>query len=382
MTWRHQRFHTGGVTRTRAVAAAALLPLAGLVGLVFNALTDDELDKHVLLYAAVVVAVISPGVVGLLIVRREPRNVIGWLLAAHALFIGAVLTGGSDGSSTSETGRAFEQVTMGSWILLYICLVFVAYLFPNGHFHSRAWRRWGMFCLAGYACFMVGAAWDRSGFQELYPGQEPPLWIPPELVAGLVGFGGLIVIAASLVGTVVAARARLKGATGDERLQLLWFTWAALAIPTMLAMCWVDFMLTDEAGYITVLSIALLGSAIPVVVGIAILRYRLFDIEVVLSRTLTYGALTVGVMGTYALVLALANRFFDNTSVGGLLGVGLVAVAVQPAHALFRRRAERWVYGDRSDPTSALRRLSDRVEQTAGSRRRRWDVPAGSFAVN
>jgi signal transduction histidine kinase len=102
-----------------------------------------------------------------------------------------------------------------------------------------------------------------------------------------------------------------------------------------------------------------------VVIGIAILKYRLFDIQLVLSRTLTYGALTVGVVGTYALVLWGANQVFDNRSAAGLLGVGLVAVAVQPAHAFLRRRVERWVYGDRSDPTGALRRLSDRVEQTA-----------------
>ena len=97
----------------------------------------------------------------------------------------------------------------------------------------------------------------------------------------------------------------------------------------------------------------------------AILRYRLFDIELALSRTLTYGSLTIGVVGVYGLVLWLAGRLFGDRPVAGLLAVGVVAAAVQPAHGLLRRRVERWVYADRSDPRGALRRLSDRVEQTA-----------------
>jgi len=343
-------------------ALAALLPLGGLVGFSLSAYFADEMPWWIAV--TVVFAVLAPGVVGTLVVRQHPRNMVGWLLAAHSFFIGVVLTGDT-GRATSTAGQALDQATQGIWVLLYLCLVLVAYLFPNGHFLSRAWRRWVLACLAGYFSFILGAAWDRSSFDDLYPGADSPLWSPSALVAGIVGLGGLIMVAASLVGTVVCTRARLKRAEGDERLQLLWFTWAALGIPTMLAMCWLDAALTGEAGTLTLLAIALLGSGIPVVIGIAILRYRLFDIELVLSRTLTYGALTAGVVGTYALVLLAADRVLDNRSVSGLLGVGLVAVAVQPAHAFLRRRAERWVYGDRSDPTGALRRLSDRVEQTA-----------------
>jgi hypothetical protein len=190
--------------------------------------------------------------------------------------------------------------------------------------------------------------------------------VPPQPIPGILGLGGLALVAASLAGTVVCARQRLRHATGDQRLQLLWFTWAAISIPMMLAICWLDFALTGEAGVLTVVGIAVLGSAIPIALGIAILRYRLFDIELVLSRTLTYGALTVGVAGTYGLVLWGARALFGNGSVAGFAGVAVVAVAVQPAHQYLRRRAENWVYGDRSDPVAALRRLSDRVEETGG----------------
>ena len=102
--------------------------------------------------------------------------------------------------------------------------------------------------------------------------------------------------------------------------------------------------------------------ALPITIAIAILRHRLFDIQVVLSRTLTYGALLVGVVGLYALLLLAAERMGGNGTAGGLLAVAVVAVAVHPAYSWLRRRIERWVYGYRAQPQQALRLLADRAE--------------------
>jgi two-component system, NarL family, sensor kinase len=344
----------------RRLMLAAMLPVLGLVNIAITVVEDPHGEDLWVLFPILLV-VIAPGVVGLLVVRRWPHHVVGWLLLLHAFLVGVGLAT-PPAHSDSHAALVAGQLTQGSWVVLYAALVLIGYLFPDGRFLSPRWRRWGWFCLAGYVAFVVGAAADRSGFTEVYPGKEPPIHLPAFLTA--IGFAGLVIVAASLVGTVVCARQRLKRATGDERLQMLWFTWAAASIPTMLGLCWLDFAITGTAGLITLLGITVLGSVIPIVIGIAILRFRLFDIELVLSRTLTYGALTLGVVGTYAMVLWGAGSLFDNRSLAGLLAVGLVAVVVQPAHALLRRRVEHWVYGDRSDPTLALRRLSDRVEQT------------------
>jgi two-component system, NarL family, sensor kinase len=101
---------------------------------------------------------------------------------------------------------------------------------------------------------------------------------------------------------------------------------------------------------------------LPVTVGIAILRHRLFDIRLVLSRTLTYLLLVVAVVAVYALLLFATDRLIGNGTVGGLLATGVVAVAVHPAYSFLRRRIERWVYGLRSDPRAAIRLLADRAE--------------------
>ena len=336
---------------------------ASALGLVF---TDDSRARW--LVAPALMLVLASGTVALLILRRHPRHPIGWLLAVHPFFLAFGMTTPPVPADASAT-RVVTQLTSGAWVFLYICLVLIGYLFPDGRFLSPRWRRWVWTCVGGYAAFLVGAATSLDDYQLAYPGEQPPLPLPPLWVSEVLGLGGLALVAASLVGTVVCARQRLRRATGDERVRLLWFAWAATSIPAMLATCWVDYLLTGRAGVLTVLGITGFGSVIPVVIGIAILRHRLFDIELVLSRTLTYGTLTMGVVGAYALALWAAEGLLDNRSAAGLLGVALVAVAVQPAHAFLRRRVERWVYGDRSDPGAALRRLSDRVEHAADTDR-------------
>ena len=344
------------------LALAVLLPAVGLALLAFVAVADPGEQGRWLILPALLV-ILTPGVVGFLIIRRDGGNRIGWLLSAHAAVVGTAFSTPPEGG-VSQATLIIGQLSGGLWVLLYICLVLIGYLFPTGHFRNRRWRRWVEVCLAGYVLFIVGAAGDPDTFHELYPGHDPPLTLLPAGISNALGTLGFVLVVASLIGTVVCTRARFRDATGDERLQLLWFSWAAVSIPATIACCWVDYAVTGEAGTITILAVCLLGSVIPVVIGIAILRTRLFDIELVLSRTLTYALLTVGVVGAYALGLWLTNRFVGNDTVGGLIAVGVVAVVIQPAHSWLRRRIESWVYGDRSDPGVALRRLADRVEGT------------------
>jgi two-component system, NarL family, sensor kinase len=138
--------------------------------------------------------------------------------------------------------------------------------------------------------------------------------------------------------------------------------WGAISLPVALALVWTAYFLLDENPLLINAALALWGVGLPVTIGIAILRHRLFDIRVVLSRTLTYGALVVAVIALYALLLLGAGRVFGNTTVGGLLAVALVAIAVHPAYEHVHRRIERWVFGYRSDPAAALRKLGANLE--------------------
>jgi len=292
-------------------------------------------------------SVIAP-VVGLLIVRRHPRQPVGWLLVAHGPLV-AVLLGNdavtqfmADGHMWPSGISAWNQVGSGLWPLLYVCIALIAYIFPDGHLLSRRWRRFLSACLAGYVLFFVSV----------------PLNIKPGATVGLAA------IAASLVGAVVAARTRLRRAAGEERVQLLWVVWAAATVPVGLLGAWV-FESVGGSGLLIDVGVGVTGVVVPVAIGIGILRHRLFDIELVLSRALTYEALTILVIAVYGGAVAGLGTVFANHAAAALIGVGVVAVAIEPVHARLRRRVEHWVYGDRSDPYTALRRLSQRVEGIA-----------------
>jgi two-component system NarL family sensor kinase len=310
------------------------------------------------------VAVLAPSVVavlvGLLVLLRSPQKRIGWLLVLQGVCFGTLLLG--SGTSTSQAGMVADQLAAGSWVFLFLWLVLIAYLVPDGHALSPGWRRWMLCGLAGVAAFLVGSAGDAGGFRQAHHGQDPPLaWLAAPL-AGVLGVLGLLVTVLLFFGAAVAVRARLRKSSGDGRLQLLWLVWGATSLPLALVLAWVGHFALDDNRWVVDLALALAGVALPVTIGIAILRYQLFDIQLVLSRTLTYGVLVTAVVGVYALLLISAQRLLGDSVVGGVLAVALVAVMVQPAYSAVRRRIERWVYGYRSDPAAALRRLGASLE--------------------
>lgn len=309
-----------------------------------------------------VVALPTAGVavtIGALVLRGHQHR-IGWLLVAHGVCFGVLLA--FAGESESGPGLVVDQLGSGAWVFLFLWLVLIGYVLPTGHTASRWWRRWMQLGLFGVAAFLVGAAGDTTGFRETHAGTDPPLpWLPPG-VSGVLGAVGLALTTMLFVGSAFAVRARLSTATGATRLQLLWLVWGATTVPTALLIAWVAHFVLADNPVVVNFALMLAGLGLPVAIGIAILRYQLFDIRVVLSRTLTYGVLVVAVVALYALLLFGANRLLGDSTAGGLLAVGLVAVAVHPAYSLLRTRIERWVYGYRSDPAAALRRLGASVE--------------------
>ena len=164
----------------------------------------------------------------------------------------------------SRLGLTIGQVSDTWWVFFYLGLVMVAYVFPTGDYLSRRWRRWVHVFLGGYAAFLVGGAGDPTRFTALYPGQQPPLPTFPAVVYDVLEVGGVTLVAASLVGAVVCARLRLRRATGVVRLQMLWFSWAALLLPLVLGRCASSMAaVTGSAGTATLVGVAVLGLADP-----------------------------------------------------------------------------------------------------------------------
>lgn len=312
------------------------------------------------LLAGLVTLVVSAAL-GLLVVFRGRQPRIGWLLAAHGVTIGIFL-GMPESASTSQTGMIVDQLTQGIWVFLFLWLVLIAYLLPDGHTGSAFWRRWVTTGLVGVMLFLVGAAGDRQTFADTHESRPAPVPWLPSAVSDAVGFVGLLLVLLLVFGGFVALARRVRSASGDDRVRLLWPVWGSLSVPAVLVFGWVNhFLLGDHPAPFTI-ALVFLGLAVPATIAISVLRHRLFDIELVLSRTLTYVALTALVMGAYGALLNMAGSAFNNRSAGGLVAVGLVAVLVHPTYAWLRRHVERLVYGYRSDPAEALRRLGASVE--------------------
>jgi signal transduction histidine kinase len=313
-------------------------------------------------------------IVGLLVLNQYPRHRIGWLLVMQGFLVAPALNTDSYAAyahfvrhDSWPAASWTAVVNEATWPLMFIALALIGLIFPTGRFVSRRWRTFTLVCIALQVGLIIATLLTARTFTStLLTGVAPPTWRlsnrPFEPIEAL----GSAAVAALLIGSLWCARLRLKRAEGEERLQLLWFATVAVTIPGGLACCIAD-PLVHAHDVLTYLGITVLGTVIPATIGVAVLRRRLFDVEVVLSRALTYGLLTGVVIAVYAGVL-LAFHAVLNDSISGLIAIGVVAVAIQPAHSRLRRRVERLVYGDRSDPYAAIRRLSQRVEGLASTR--------------
>lgn len=315
-------------------------------------------------YAAVAVAAAVPVTLGVFVVANGAQRLIGALLIAHGVSVG-VLLGGAGIGSTSMASLAADQLLAGSWVFFFLWLVLIAYLLPDGRPPSARWRYWIRAGVTGAGLLLVGAAGDRDTFIDEHGGAAPPLpWLPP-VVSDLLGVAGLVLVVLLFFGSAIAVRSRLQRAGGETRLQLLWLVWGALAVPLGLLVLWSNYFLLGGQEWLSTAVLTGVSVALPAAIAAAILRHRLFDIQVVLSRTLIYGVLVAGVIACYGLLLYAAERVTGRSTVGGLVAVAAVAVAVHPAYVWLRLRIVRWVYGYRAQPHHALRLLADRAEAAA-----------------
>ena len=236
------------------------------------------------------------------------------------------------------------------------------YLFPDGRFAPR-WTRW---------MALIWIAWllPRYWFPDWPPSSSDTWLIWPNLIVWL---GGL--------GTAVYSQAyRYRRVSNTvERQQTKWVVFGiAMAltgfVSVNVAVSAIALPAPASAGALAALMIgaALMNGAlllIPLSIGIAILRYHLFDIDILINRTLVYGALTVSVVGIYVLVVGYLSVLFRTAGGQGQLAIsvlvtGLVALLFQPLRYRLQRGINRLMYGERDDPYAVLTRLGQRLEAT------------------
>jgi hypothetical protein len=344
--------------------------VAGLILAVANGTFQQDAGNQVLLFAGFSAFMI----VGALIVAHRPGNAIGWIFSAIALlaFTGQLAGQYAIYAYVTRPG-SLPGATLAAWyaswpwfLVLALSLVFTPLLFPTGRLLSPRWRpvAW----LVGVIAAVLTALASLRTELVAAPGQviANPIGVaavgnPEESPVALVLIGLLVVLAAVAFGSLVL---RFRRSRGEERQQLKWFTYAAALVPLSVAGDALPTVVGDLAIDVPIV-------LLPVAAGIAILRYRLYDIDRLINRTLVYGLLTALLAGVYAGAVLVLGQLFGGVTGDppswAVAGATLAVAAVfQPARrriqAVVDRRFNRRKYNTAQTIQAFSARLRDQVD--------------------
>ena len=315
-----------------------------------------------------VLALVSAATVGAVVASRRPRHPVGWLLLGLGLSV--IALGTSDAYAAygllarpgSLPAARWAAVYVDvSWATLSTLLGFILLLTPTGSLPSPGWRWWSRLVMAAAA---VSLTLSTDPMDPPYEAVANPLMVRSGPLVAVARLADII----TLVGVLVAAGSlvvRFRRSRGTERLQLRWVALAAALAGVAVAFILVSWAAGGEAaqllwGWVTGIYVAIL----PLATGAAILRYRLYDLDRIISRTLAYAALTVLLGLGYAGVVLLLSRLLPDSSSLTVAGATLAVAAVfQPARRRVQREVDRRFNRRRYDAARTIQAFSARLRQ-------------------
>src|SRR5829696_6104089 len=246
--------------------------------------------------------VLTFSVVGAIIASRQPRNAIGWLFCGVGLVMGINsltggyaeyrLSGGSPPGGLAETAAWFAS---WSWTLLvYLPTSFPLLLFLDGRLPSPRWRPVAWCAVLGLIGFVAGTALQPGPLGD-FPQIMNPYGVESPIL-GAVAIAGAILASASMVASAVSLIVRMRRSGRAERQQIKWLAYGGALVVGAVFVSSVISIWSEDLG-ISLIIISLLG--VPVFTGIAIVRHRLYDIDLLINRTLVYGSLTAMLVALY-----------------------------------------------------------------------------------
>jgi hypothetical protein len=365
----------GGLAVTFAFSAAA-------TGLYFaTRSTDVSLDAPRPIEVAFGALAIAFAAVGAVVLRRRPENPVGWLFLGLGMFIGlaelaqqyavyAVI------GRTSPLAAGAAAAWLQSWSILSAVTSGVGMLlllFPDGRLLTRRWRfaAWGL--VLGFSLFVIGYVIDPGPLTSPFSSVSNPFGVESAAtIADVLVPIGFFLSILSILAAALSLVLRFRRAAGAEREQIKWLAFAGVALAASIVAA-VNQGNSDRGAAIAgaFLIAALVG--VPVAAGAAILRYRLYEIDVVVNRTLVYGAVTALLAGMYVglvLLLQLALRpFLEGSGLAVALSTLAVAALFRPARNRVQAFVDRRFYRRKYDAERTLQafaaRLRDEVDLDA-----------------
>jgi signal transduction histidine kinase len=361
-----------------AVAAIVLLQIGHIwLGQMTGSLTDQTGVTNVI-YVGVTLAFSALfAAVGWAIVTRQPGNTIGWLLIAVPLLT-AVAFFVADYATVALVihpgslpfGRLAAWVDRWMFVVVLCSFIAIFLLFPDGRIPSPRWRPALWLTIAGPSVAVVsfaltpgrltGAFADLTTVRVINPVSIDPLRGPLETITQV---GAVMSLAATIL-AAIAIVMRYRVATTDVRQQIRWLRFVGVAFLFELAAnIIVPFASGGDGpgGELLFLSMFItLAVGIPVACGVAILKHRLYDLDLVIRKTVVIGAMALFITLIYALIVGLGSQLFDSSALS-FVAAAVLALGFQPARDRARKLADRLVYGDRATPYEVLADFSGRV---------------------
>ncbi|HZF59816.1 MAG TPA: hypothetical protein VEZ19_15240 [Rubrobacter sp.] len=309
-------------------------------------------------------------VVGALLVAKRPDNTIGWIMGAAALIVGIFPASESYAAYVMTTrGRPDALAVFGAWangwywyLLLALVFIYLPLLFPDGRLLSRRWLP-----VAVLPAIAIVGAMVLGTLVETFRGQtfdyriENPIGIEGlanvEELPVFIVFGGFYAIGA--VGAIASLALRFRRSRGTERQQLKWFLFATAPTLTIL----LEYYLPE---FILSLALAWLLLGLPAAIGIAVLRYRLYNIDLVINRTLVYAALTISLALVYLGSVAGLQRLLspvvgEGNQLAVVASTLLIAALFQPLRRRVQSFIDRRFYREKYDAQRVLANFSERL---------------------
>ncbi len=311
--------------------------------------------------------------IGALIASRLPTNWVGWIFwacgieaAIQSLMTEYSWTGARLGPLPGATETGWLAGALGEPIFL-LAFTFILLLFPDGHLPSR---RWAPVALA------AGILIALSGLIQTVASAPSYLHIGLALDPTQTPVAATLGLPAVLAG-VVGLTVKYRRAERDRRQQIKWIVFAAAVILLFVVVVPLASTLLLPPTAVSPLLSILFGFStwtivfLPISMAIAILRYRLYDIDIVINRTVAYGALAVAITLIYIVIVvglgSLVGRGSQANLILSLAATALVALAFQPLRTRAQHFANRLVYGERATPYEVLSRFSERMAETLAS---------------
>ena len=350
--------------------------------LVLGALNDTAVTaEEFFLVPLVLIATMTSSTVGALVASRQPRNPIGWLFLGLSLCVVLGVMGEDYPIYAIRTNPG--SLPAPEWVLWVSGWTFgiggaavplIILLFPSGTVPSRRWRPVPWLLVGGTLWALAWYAVEPRGLFPT-PGLRVRNPVAIEAIRGIASpliTAGAIVAVVSAVACFIGLVLRFRRSRGEERQQLRWLAYVgAFSLVMFLALFASEPLLGGNSTFEDILwslFVASLMVGIPAACGIAILKYRLYELDVVIKKTVVFAILAGFVTLVYVgLVIGIGNLVTDaGTGFDFLVfgAIAIVALILQPLRHWARRLADRLVYGKRATPYEVLSQFTERIGET------------------